>query len=157
MPLDSVFSLAALESKLVAYVKDPSATEKPFDVSSVPKISRAQAAQEAARESSAERCIPPFLTNIILQALVRWIRWGHPCQRKLRIRPQLLLQRRNNLLISNNLQKFPNLHHMGRCSTAAPHLHNSPRAKPNTKSTASNTSTRNMLSSKSVYFYFPFY
>ena len=63
---ESVFSLAALESKLVAYVKDPSAAEKPFDVSSVPKISRTQAAQEAARKSSAERCIPLFLTNIIL-------------------------------------------------------------------------------------------
>ena len=50
----------------MAYVKDPSATEKPFDVSSVPKISRAQAAQEAARKSLAERYIPPFLTKIIL-------------------------------------------------------------------------------------------
>lgn len=49
--LESVFSLAALESKLVSYVKDPAAAEQPFDVSSVPKISRAQAAQEAARES----------------------------------------------------------------------------------------------------------
>ena len=48
--LESVFSLAALESKLVAYVKDPAAAEQPFDVSSVPKISRAQAAAEAARK-----------------------------------------------------------------------------------------------------------
>ncbi|TFK41902.1 adaptin N terminal region-domain-containing protein [Crucibulum laeve] len=47
---ESVFSLAALEAKLVAYVKDPAA--QPFDVSSVPKISRAQAAQEAARPST---------------------------------------------------------------------------------------------------------
>lgn len=47
---ESVFSLAALETKLVAYVKDPEAAEKPFDASSVPKISRAQAAQDAARE-----------------------------------------------------------------------------------------------------------
>ncbi|KAF9567853.1 coatomer subunit gamma [Agrocybe pediades] len=49
---ESVFSLAALESKLVSYVKDPAAAEQPFDVSSVPKISRAQAAQEAARPST---------------------------------------------------------------------------------------------------------
>lgn len=154
---ESVFSLAALESKLVAYVKDPSATEKPFDVSSVPKISRTQAAQEAARKSSTEHCISLFLTNIILQALARWIRWGHPYQRKLRIRPQLLLRRKNNLLIYNNLQKFPSLRPMGRCSTAAPHLRNSPRAKPNTKSTASNTSTRNTLFSKSVNFCIPFH
>ena len=141
----------------MAYVKDPSATEKPFDVSSVPKISRTQAAQEAARKSSTKRCILPSLTNIILQALARWIRWGHPCQRKLRIRPQLPLRRRNSLLIYNNLQKFPSLRPMDRCSTAALRLRNSPKAKPNTKSTASNTSTRNMLSSKFVNFYFPLY
>ncbi|KAF7784185.1 hypothetical protein Agabi119p4_350 [Agaricus bisporus var. burnettii] len=49
---ESVFSLAALEAKLVAYAKDPTAAEKPFDVSTVPKISRAQAAQEAARPST---------------------------------------------------------------------------------------------------------
>ena len=48
--LDSVFSLLALESKLVAYVRDTDATDQPFDVSSVPKVSREQAAQEAARE-----------------------------------------------------------------------------------------------------------
>ncbi len=49
--VESVFSLAALESKLVAYIKDPAAIEQPFDTSSVPKISRAQAAQEVARTS----------------------------------------------------------------------------------------------------------
>ncbi|KAJ2920453.1 hypothetical protein H1R20_g16641, partial [Candolleomyces eurysporus] len=45
---ESVFSLAALEAKLVAYVKDPAAAAQPLDTSSVPKISRVQAAQEAA-------------------------------------------------------------------------------------------------------------
>ncbi|PPQ77020.1 hypothetical protein CVT25_014837 [Psilocybe cyanescens] len=49
---ESVFSLSALESKLVAYVKDPSAATQPFDASSIPKISRAQAAQEVARPST---------------------------------------------------------------------------------------------------------
>jgi coatomer protein complex subunit gamma len=49
--VESVFSLAALESKLVAYINDPAAIEQPFDTSSVPKISRAQAAQEVARTS----------------------------------------------------------------------------------------------------------
>ena len=48
---ESYFSLAALEAKLVTYVKDPSAAVKAFDASSIPKISRAQAAQEVARES----------------------------------------------------------------------------------------------------------
>jgi len=44
-----VFSLAALESKLVEYVNDKSALALPFDISSIPKVSRAQAQQEAAR------------------------------------------------------------------------------------------------------------
>jgi len=50
--LDSVFSLAALESKLVSYVNDSEGAERPFDVSSIPKVSRQQAAQEVARKSS---------------------------------------------------------------------------------------------------------
>ncbi|KAJ7201310.1 coatomer subunit gamma [Mycena pura] len=49
---DSVFSLDALETKLVAYVKDTAASTQPFDISSIPKISRSQAAAEAARPSS---------------------------------------------------------------------------------------------------------
>ena len=48
---ESVFSLDALESKLVSYVNDLSASVTPFDASSVPKISRTQAAAEAARRS----------------------------------------------------------------------------------------------------------
>jgi len=48
---ESVFSLDALESKLVSYVNDPSASTTPFDASSIPKISRSQAAAEAARGS----------------------------------------------------------------------------------------------------------
>lgn len=47
--VESVFSLSALESKLVTYVQDPSASSQRLDLSSVPKISRVQAAQEAAR------------------------------------------------------------------------------------------------------------
>lgn len=47
---ESVYSLATLESKLVAYVADPAAAAQPFDILSIPKIGRAQAAQEAARK-----------------------------------------------------------------------------------------------------------
>ena len=47
---ESFFSLAALEAKLVTYVNDPTASAKAFDASSIPKISRAQAAQDVARE-----------------------------------------------------------------------------------------------------------
>lgn len=49
---ESVFSLAALEAKLVSYVNDPSASIKAFDASSIPKISRAQVAQDVARPST---------------------------------------------------------------------------------------------------------
>ncbi|KAF8518350.1 coatomer subunit gamma [Hysterangium stoloniferum] len=49
---DSVFSLSALESKLVSYVSDADANEQPFNTSEIPKISRAQMATEVARPSS---------------------------------------------------------------------------------------------------------
>jgi len=52
--LESVFSLAALESKLVAYVQDSNASNVPFDASSIPKISKEQARQESARPSALE-------------------------------------------------------------------------------------------------------
>jgi len=70
--LDSVFSLSALESKLVAYVQDADATSQPFDVSSVPKVSREQAAQEVARtfpgsviNSASHRCSGPSSLDTI--------------------------------------------------------------------------------------------
>ncbi|KAF9518561.1 hypothetical protein BS47DRAFT_1388965 [Hydnum rufescens UP504] len=44
---ESVFSLAALESKLVAYVRDADASDQPFDATSLPKISQEQARQES--------------------------------------------------------------------------------------------------------------
>ncbi|KAJ2918352.1 hypothetical protein MD484_g2065, partial [Candolleomyces efflorescens] len=59
-PTESVFSLAALEAKLVAYVKDPAAAAQPLDISSVPKISRAQAAQESARPSALDTIGAPI-------------------------------------------------------------------------------------------------
>ncbi|KAK7686670.1 hypothetical protein QCA50_010270 [Cerrena zonata] len=44
--------LSALEAKLVSYISDPDAAEQPFDVSSIPKVSREQAAKESARPST---------------------------------------------------------------------------------------------------------
>ncbi|TFK26805.1 coatomer subunit gamma [Coprinopsis marcescibilis] len=61
---ESVFSLAALEAKLVAYVKDPAAGSAPLDVSSVPKISRTQAAQEAQRPSSLDTIGAPVAKSV---------------------------------------------------------------------------------------------
>ncbi|KZT33683.1 coatomer subunit gamma [Sistotremastrum suecicum HHB10207 ss-3] len=49
---DSVFSLSALETKLVAYVKDKEAFQYPFDIKSIPKVSRQQQASEVARPST---------------------------------------------------------------------------------------------------------
>ncbi|KLO11312.1 coatomer subunit gamma [Schizopora paradoxa] len=60
---ESVFSLSALESSLVAYVKDETAAEQPFDVSSIPKISREQAAKETARPSSLDTIGIPSSSN----------------------------------------------------------------------------------------------
>ncbi|KAI0068048.1 coatomer subunit gamma [Artomyces pyxidatus] len=57
---DSIYSLAALEAKLVSYVKDPDASEQAFDVSSIPKVSRQQAAQEAARPSTLDTIGAPI-------------------------------------------------------------------------------------------------
>ncbi|EIN14417.1 coatomer gamma subunit [Punctularia strigosozonata HHB-11173 SS5] len=51
---ESTFSLAALESKLVAYVNNNSAADEPLDLSDIPKISREQAAKESARPSALE-------------------------------------------------------------------------------------------------------
>lgn len=48
---ESTFSLPALEAKLVTYISDPSATVRPFELSSIPKISREQAQTEALRSS----------------------------------------------------------------------------------------------------------
>ncbi|KAG8885327.1 coatomer subunit gamma [Tulasnella sp. 331] len=62
---ESMFSLAALESKLVAYVNDPEASNVAFDASSVPKVSRAQAQQEAARPSAIDTIVAPAPTNAV--------------------------------------------------------------------------------------------
>jgi hypothetical protein len=115
--LESVFSLAALEAKLVAYVKDPAAATQPFDVSTVPKISRAQAAQEAARKSRVDDfCIVPDIVN---QARAHSIRLVSRLPKRHK-RP--LLHRRlqnNNPLMHNNSRKFQILRHMDLFSTAA--------------------------------------
>jgi coatomer protein complex subunit gamma len=60
---ESVFSLTALESKLVAYVSDPTAAAQPFDSSAIPKISRAQLAAEASRPSTLDTIAVPTRTN----------------------------------------------------------------------------------------------
>ncbi|KAH9812366.1 adaptin N terminal region-domain-containing protein [Melampsora americana] len=46
---DSTISLAVLETKLVSYISNAEATEAPFELSNIPRISREQARQEAIR------------------------------------------------------------------------------------------------------------
>ncbi|KAI0081189.1 coatomer subunit gamma [Panus rudis PR-1116 ss-1] len=60
---ESIYSLSALESKLVSYISDPDAAEQPFDVSSIPKISREQASKEAARPSTLDTIGAPSTSN----------------------------------------------------------------------------------------------
>lgn len=50
---EATFSLAALESQLVSYIKDDAEHAQPFDVTSVPKISREQAQAEMSSRPSA--------------------------------------------------------------------------------------------------------
>jgi coatomer protein complex subunit gamma len=56
--IDSVYSLATLESKLLAYVNNPEAQTEAFDIQTIPKVSREQARQEAARESFSYKFSP---------------------------------------------------------------------------------------------------
>ncbi|CAG8566045.1 9819_t:CDS:10 [Ambispora gerdemannii] len=49
---DSTYSLSALEEQLVQYVSTLEATEKPFDLSAIPKITKAQAEAENTRPRS---------------------------------------------------------------------------------------------------------
>lgn len=58
-----MFSLTALESKLVAYVNDAAAATQPFDSSAIPKISRAQLAAEASRKRISSCMIRDKLTR----------------------------------------------------------------------------------------------
>ena len=54
---EGTFPLASLESELAAYVSHPEKQEQAFDITTIPKISREQAAAEVPRMSHA---IPSF-------------------------------------------------------------------------------------------------
>ncbi|KAG1874831.1 coatomer subunit gamma [Suillus subluteus] len=62
---ESVFSLAALESKLIAYVNDVDASAQPFNASSIPKISRAQLAAESTRPSTLDTITAPATRTLV--------------------------------------------------------------------------------------------
>lgn len=148
---ESVFSLAALESKLVAYVKDPAAAEQPFDCSSVPKISRAQAAAEAARKNTyLDVGFDQELINIHLQVPALWRRSGRHRRRRQSMHLPLLQQRRHSPNMPSNYLRSPSSPHMGLSLTAAPRPQRSQKAKPSTRLTVSSTSTKSILYSRCV-------
>ena len=149
VPSESVFSLAALESKLVAYVKDPAAAAEAFDVSSVPKISRAQAAAEAARKY--------FLLGLYCiliqehpQDQVHWIPLARHCPRKWPMPPQLLRRQRSNRHMPSSFQRSPNSLHMVPSLTAVPHPPNSPKMRPSTRLTVSSIFSKKISFSRYV-------
>lgn len=59
---ESTYSLSALESKLVSYITSSAAAEKPFDIVSIPKISKEQARQEAQRARNESSSILPSIS-----------------------------------------------------------------------------------------------
>ena len=145
---ESVFSLAALESKLVAYVKDPPAAQQPFDFASVPKISRAQAAQEAARKFLGFGFDLATTEDYLCQVRLRWIQSVFLYRRKQSTPQRLLQRRRNNQNTLNSLRRSPNSLLMALCSIAVQRLPNLRRAKLNIKSIVSSIYSRSTLSSK---------
>lgn len=108
--LESVFSLDVLELKLVSYVNDPSASATPFDASSIPKISRAQAAAEAARRFSSG-ALPHFSTHAPTQGQAHSKRLVS--QPKRRLHPHhSYLPRRPSQHTFNNSTESPNWQRM---------------------------------------------
>ena len=144
VPSEFVFSLAALESKLVAYVKDPAAAAEAFDVSSVPKISRAQAAAGAAHKYFL------FGTVVYPQDQVRWTSLARHCPRKWPMPPQLLRRQRSNRHMPSSFQRSPNSLHMVPSLTAVPHLPNSPKMRPSTRLTVSSIFSKKISFSRYV-------
>ncbi|POW06911.1 hypothetical protein PSTT_08602 [Puccinia striiformis] len=62
-PSESTISLATLESKLSAYISQKESTQAPFEMSSIPRISREQACQEALRARQEASTDMPGFSN----------------------------------------------------------------------------------------------
>lgn len=149
---ESIFSLAALESQLVSYISDSDSLAKPFDTSSIPKVSKEQAAKESAREYQHTTISLCMLTRT--QAPAAWrlsVFLQH--QRLLLLHLRRLLK--HNRHMRSSWQTYPSSQSMVRCSTAVQNLPSSRRRKRNTKCHVSSTSSRNTLSSRFVYTSFP--
>lgn len=150
-----MFSLSALEAKLVAYVNDEDAAEQAFDASSIPKISREQAQQESARTSTNFRSSRSWSNhkNISsLKAPALSILSPHPLHKKLPRLLPLLLQQKHNPPTLNSSHRCRNLPPMDLFLTVALNRLNSRRARRNTWFRASSISLRNTSSSRFVKF-----
>ena len=137
----------------MAYVKDPVAAQQPFDVASVPKISRVQAAQEAAREFLGIGINPAATKESHCQVQLRWTQLVFLYQRKQSMPRWLLQRRKNNQNMLNSLRRFPSLPLMVLCSIVVQRLINSRRAKLSIKLIVSSIFSRSMSSSRSVYIF----
>ena len=144
--LDSVYSLSALEAKLVAYVRDADAASQPFDVSSVPKVSRQQAAQEVARKCGTSLSVQPL---IVAQGQARWIPLV-PLSQERRLQCRHPKQRsRHNRHTYNSWPKCQNWHRTVPSSTVRSPSR-LPRTRLNTKFHVLSTFSANTLSSRFV-------
>ena len=144
--IESIYSLSALESKLVAYISDVDALEQPFDVTDIPKISREQAAKDAAR-TLLHTGLFGLETKGSLQVPVPWRPLVFRQHRRPLRHHRHLPQRRNPTML-NSSRRCPNWHHTGQFSTAASRPALSRRARQSTRWLWSSTSSRSMSYSR---------
>lgn len=123
LSLDSAFPLANLESALMSYLKTPEQQEQAFDTSSIPKISREQAAAAVPRKLGLHLALfkirlPPELFPIF-QVKLLWTSWRlHLCRRS-------TMPSRHPLMLYNpctplSLRLYPNCKPMAQFCEAVP-------------------------------------
>lgn len=137
---ESFFSLSALETKLVTYISSPDGPQEPFDVTSVPKISREQLSKEGAREYVVTRT---KLCLIALQVRAAWTQLAHPARRRQRPHHRLPPPRHNRNMHSNS-PTCQNSRITAPYLAAARNQRSLQRAKPNTRCRVSSMCSRSI-------------
>lgn len=148
--------MAALEAKLAAYVQTPAAAAEPLDLTTVPKISKEQARQEAIRESSFVVLMASLRLTNSPQVHVLKLQ----THQKLDLRllktaaavPQRLLHlwKTSSLCTANSWRQCPSSPNTALSSRAAQSRSSSRKAKPNTSLLASSIYSRSTLFSRYV-------
>lgn len=131
----------------MTYIGDPGASSQPFDIASIPKISRAQAAKESARTSIG--LISLLKLTCDLQGQAPWRHWV----RRVRRRPPLplpLQPQKHSLHTSSSLPRSRTSLNTALCSTAAQNPRSSRKARQSTRFQLSSTSSRSILYSRYV-------